>query len=493
MQDKASQPAANTPASDLNRRDVVKLAGAGIAAAAVAATRFGQAPAIVHGATEQTKFAVIGIGGRGSYLLKHLNKIENGKCVMICDLRDEALRKGLDTYKLNTPITSKDYREVLSNKEVDAVIIAVPLYEHFMITKASLDAGKNTFCEKSLVFKPGEVVALRELVKQYPKQVLQVGLQRRYSKFYQTAKQMVDQGVLGDVLHIHAQWHRNPGWVMKPGGKDNPLNWRLYKDYSGGLTAELASHQIDVADWMFGARPEFVIGVGGLDYHKDGRTVDDNIQLIYKYSGGRKLVYTSITTNSHCPYLNATRPEFAESIMGTKGTLDLTIGDGESTMPTAMWFHEPEHTVAAPVAPGGKAAPAAAGASYAIGGGQRGLPILMDKDKVTPNDSFLEREMKFAKMWLLQKGVMVSDEDRNPVETELESFFNDCRTGGHPKADIEVGLNDSIAVMLSNMAMAEERRVYFNEIDKLAADNPVVTPPAPPTGAAAPAAPAKKA
>jgi predicted dehydrogenase len=395
--------------------------------------------------------------------------------VMICDLRDEALRKGLDTYKLNTPITSKDYREVLSNKDVDAVIIAVPLYKHFEITKAALEAGKNTFCEKSLVFTPGEVVALRTLVKQYPKQVLQVGLQRRYSKFYQTAKAMIDQGILGDVTHIHAQWHRNPGWVMKPDGKQNGLNWRLYKEFSGGLTAELASHQIDVADWMFGATPEFVIGVGGLDYHKDGRDVYDNIQLIYKYPKGQKLVYSSITTNSHCPYMNASRPEFGECIMGTKGTLHLTIGDGESTMPTGMWFHEPVHTEAAPVAPGGKAAPAAAGASYALGAGQKGLPVLMDKDKVKGDEGFFEKELKFAKLWLLQKGVMVSEEDRNPVETELDSFFNDCRKGGHPKADLEIGLNDSIAVMLSNIAMEQERRVYFNEVEKLAAESSAAT------------------
>ena len=68
---------------------------------------------------------------------------------------------------------------------------------------------------------------------------------------------------------------------------------------------------------------------------------------------------------------------------------------------------------------------------------------------------------------------MADDEDRNPVETQLESFFNDCHTGGHPKADLEAGLRDSTAVMLSNLCMDQERRVYFSEIDKLAAD---VTP-----------------
>lgn len=457
-----STPQNNQP----SRRDVVKTAAA-VGAAAAAAVEFGKAPAVVKAAADTVNFAVIGSGGRGSYLLKHLNKVENGRCIAVCDVKDEAARKGIDTYKLNKAVAYKDYREVMANKDVQAVIIAVPLYLHFEVTKAALESGKHTFCEKSLVFKPEEVHALRALAKQYSKQVLQVGLQRRYSKFYQTARQMIEKGMIGDVTHIHAQWHRNPGWTMKqPAGPQNPANWRLFKDFSGGLTAELASHQIDVADWMFGATPEYVIGVGGNDYWKDGRTVYDNIQLIYKYPKGQKLVYSSITTNSHLPYLNATRPEFGEVIMGTKGAIHLTIGDGEVAMPTGMWFQEPKKAETAP-AGAGKEKAAAAGASYALGAGSKGLPLLMDDQKVSDKDGFVQKELKFAKLWLMQKGVIVPEEDRNPVDVELESFFNDCKTGGHPKADLEIGLQDSIAVMLSNMAMEQERRVYFNEIDKL--------------------------
>ena len=83
------------------------------------------------------------------------------------------------------------------------------------------------------------------------------------------------------------------------------------------------------------------MGVGGLDTWKDGRDIYDNIQLIYKYPKNQKLVYSSITTNQHLPILNSTRPEFGEIIMGTAGALDMTVGDGESTMPTALWYREP--------------------------------------------------------------------------------------------------------------------------------------------------------
>jgi predicted dehydrogenase len=466
MNDPKAKQNSALPSSSPSRREVVKTAAVVGAAAAAAAVEFGKAPAVVKAAGDTVQFAVIGSGGRGSYLLKHLNKVENGKCVAVCDVKEEAYKKGIDTYKLNKAVGYKDYREVMANKDVQAVIIAVPLYLHYEVTKAALESGKHTFCEKSLVFKPEEVHALRALAKNYPKQVLQVGLQRRYSKFYQTARQMIEKGMIGDVTHIHAQWHRNPGWTMKqPAGPQNPANWRLFKDFSGGLTAELASHQIDVADWMFGSTPEYVIGVGGNDYWKDGRTVYDNIQLIYKYPKGQKLVYSSITTNSHLPFLNATRPEFGEVIMGTKGAIHLTIGDGEIAMPTGMWFQEPKK--AEVTADKGKEKAAAAGASYALGAGTKGLPLLMDKDKVSDKDGFFEKELKFARLWLMQKGVIVPEEDRNPVDVELESFFSDCKTGGHPKADLEIGLQDSIAVMLSNMAMEQERRVYFNEIEKM--------------------------
>jgi predicted dehydrogenase len=273
--------------------------------------------------------------------------------------------------------------------------------------------------------------------------------------------------VLGNVTHIEAMWHRNPGWMM------NGFNWRLYREYSGGLAAELASHQIDIADWVFGGSPEFVIGVGGLDTWKDGRDVFDNIQLIYKYANGRKVIYSAISTNVHLPFLESTRPEFGELIMGTGGAIEITVGDGESTMPTAMWFRDPSRITVEKA--DGKAPSAAAGASYALGSSQRGLPIVMATDqlKIGANDSFLKREMKFAQRWLYSKGVLVDDEDTNPVETELESFFNDCHTGGHPKADLEVGLRDSTAVILSNLSMDQERRVFFNEIETLGKD---VTP-----------------
>ena len=456
---------------DLTRRDVMKLAGAaGVTAAVVTTAAKVGGPGIIkaHAQGNQIKYGVIGAGSRGTYLLGHLAKIDNGHCAALCDLDQNALDKAAAVIGTN-PKKYNDYRELLADKNVDAVIIAVPLYEHFPVTRDSLQAGKHTFCEKSLVFKPEELHALRGLASQHSKQILQVGLQRRYSQYFQATKQMVDKGILGNVTHIHAMWHRNPGWVMKPGGKSNPKNWRLFREYSGGLTAELASHQIDASDWMFGAHPEFVMGLGGLDTWKDdGRDIFDNIQLIFQYPGGRKMTYSAISTNNHCPFLGSSRPEFGMCIMGTAGAVEINIGDGQKTLPTALWYREAKPTS---ISPATDKTETEAGATFALAGPQRGLPIKMPQYEVDKqNDSFLTRELKYARLWLYQKGVMIPEEDANPVETELQSFFHDSMTGGHPKADVEVGLADSTAVILANLAMDENRRVYFNEIQNLGKD-----------------------
>jgi predicted dehydrogenase len=450
-------------AETVSRRDVIKLGAVAGGAAAVVST-----PAIrkVHAASDQVKFGFIGTGSRGAYLLGHLAKLDNGHCTAVCDVNQEALDNAANVVKTN-PKKYKDYRELLADKDVEAVLIAVPLYRHFVVTRDSLLAGKHTFCEKSLVFKPDEVHALRALAAEHPKQTLQVGLQRRYSVYFQSVKSMIDQGILGNVTHMHAQWHRNPGWTMKPGGKSNPKNWRLFREFSGGLTAELASHQVDVADWYFGSSPEFVLGLGSLDTWRDGREVNDNIQLIYNYPNGRKLMYSAITTCQHLPILSSQRPEFGIVVMGTAGAVEITLGS-DNALPTALWFREPAPTT---ISPGTQNTEITAGATFAQAGPQKGIPIITPGTQVDwKNDSFLTRESKLARRWLYDKGILLPTEDRNPVDTELESFFNDVKTGARPRADVEVGLADATAVLLSNLAMDENRRVYFNEIDKMGTD-----------------------
>ena len=372
--------------------------------------------------------------------------------------------------EMNIPRAYGSYEELLADPDIDAIYNPLPNHLHVPWSIRAALAGKHVLCEKSLVHKPEEIHMLRKLVNERPKQVMQVGLQRRYSKFYQTARQMVDKGLLGDVTNVYAQWHRNlinvpsATWTMKkndPRGEES--NWRLLSKYSGGLVAELGSHQMDIADWMFGSHFETVNGVGGIDYFKDGRDVFDSVQLIFRYPKGQRLMGSYISTNQHLPLFGGARAQFGELIMGTEGTIHITVGtDDEPAL--GVWYREPAKKT--PAAGTSKAAVASASLA-STGKGAKSLPILLSKDEVGEQDSFVQKELKFARRWLYSKGVMVPEEDRNPVDQQLIEFWDCIRTGAKPKADLEIGLSDSAAVILSNMSMKEERRVWRKEIDTL--------------------------
>ena len=202
----------------------------------------------------------------------------------------------------------------------------------------------------------------------------------------------------------------------------------------------------------------------GMSLSSTGRDITDNIQLIFKYSKGRKLVGSYISTNAHLPLFNSTRTEFGEVIMGTEGAVEITVGD--DTHPAmAVWFREPPKAEVTH-APGTEKK-WSAGATMVAAGSQKGVPIILDRDRVTGNESFLDKELKFGRQLLYSKGILIPEEGRNPVDLELEGFFNSVKTGTRPKADLEVGLADSTAVMLSNIAIEEDRKVLFTEMDSM--------------------------
>ena len=450
-------PKDNIEGQDVTRRDFVKV-GVTVAGAALAIQK-------LSAADNRVRYGVIGTGLQGRYLLRHMAGLQGCQCAAVCDVDPSNLNQGASAAGAS-PQAYKDYRELLGRKDIDAVVIATPLSMHFPMTRDALTAGKHVFCEPPLVFQPEEVHALRALAEERPKQVIQVGLQRRYSRFYQIAKMMVAKGLIGNVTHISAQWHRNPGWRIPPDpASERSRFWMIFREYSAGLAGELGSHQIDVASWMFGAQPEYVMGMGDKEFIRDGRDICDNIQLLYRYKRGQKFSYSAISTNQHLPLFGGTRAEYGETIMGTGGTIEITLGSDEEPC-IALWYYEPRPAL---VTRGTKEEPFVIGGATlgSMGNGRKGFPLLLDKDQFHDDDSFLAKEMKYARRWLYSKGVALPQEDRNPVDVQMESFFDCCRTGDLPTADVKVGLANATAAILSNLAMDEERRVRFDEMETL--------------------------
>ena len=278
---------------DVTRREFLKTAAT--VAAASSLTGLG-APAILsaQSAGNPVRYGFIGTGTEGCTLLKFLATIPEGRCIATCDIYPPNLKKGVETIGSN-PETYTEYRKMLERKDMDAVLIATPLNLHAQMVVDALNAGKHVFVEKTMYFKEEEGDMIRKAMDAHPKLVLQVGLQRRSSVLYQVAMEMIRKGALGKIMFVRAQWHRNSNWRRPvPDPKfERLINWRMYKEYSGGMLAELASHQIDIANWAFGSEPISVYATGGIDYWKDGRETCDNVEAIYEYPGGQKLVWSS--------------------------------------------------------------------------------------------------------------------------------------------------------------------------------------------------------
>ena len=456
----------------IDRRDFAKVA----AAAGIAATAASRGPFIrpAKAAERVVNYGMIGPGSRGRRLLeRHLVHMEHGKCVALCDIYDRNLNRALKVFD-DEPRAYTDYNELLSQDDIEAVFITVPLFLHYPVMKAALEAGKHVFCEKSLVFTPEEVHGLKALHEEHPDLTIQVGLQRRYSLLYQRAKEMIDGGAIGEITHIQAQWHRNTNWRRKAKAEyEDQFNWRLYRKYSGGLCAELMSHQVDVADWFLDQHPNSVVGVGGLDYWKDGRDIYDNIQLIFEYPGGQKLQYSSIMTNRHVAGRRVPGDGCRETILGTDGTIELTLipyGDGmyyRDIMKVKMEDQAKQKKVEENWV---------AGATVGLDTAEQGDGFPIDPEAVNVNEvGFIEKELFFAKTWAYNKGILRPSETVDPEYAELSAFLTDVAEGTRPKADIEVGLQDSVAVIMANLAMDEQRKISFDEINTMGRDGINVT------------------
>ena len=267
---------------------------------------------------------IIGCGDRGVGLGYVLNSMpEQFELKALCDVLAFRLEQAKKLDKQNTLRYEKDYRKLIDDKTIDAVIIATPLHNHYEIAAAAIKAGKQVYLEKTMTYNAEQALALVKLTKQYPKQVLQVGHQYRYTPLYFKVKEMIDKGYLGKVTQIDCRWDRNWNWrrTVPQGYTDRQVNWRMYKEYSGGLPAELLSHQVDFINWAFGTHPDEILGTGGIDYYKDGRETFDNVQTILRYNKEGMIGNFGATCGNE-------KDGYLFKLKGTKGTIQLLMNDG---------------------------------------------------------------------------------------------------------------------------------------------------------------------
>jgi len=268
--------------------------------------------------TESTKkeiarLGIIGPGSRGQFLMSFLKKNAKVEVVALCDLYQPSIDGALKLYPEAT--VYKDYRKLLEDRRVDAVLIATPLNTHFQIAMDAFDAGKHVFCEKALAMTIADCYQMYQKHRETGK-VFFAGQQRLFDPRYIRAMEMVQQGVFGDIEAIRTFWFRNNDWrrpVPSP-ELERHINWRLYNEYSKGLMTELACHQIQIGTWAMQNIPDKVMGHGAITHWKDGREVYDNVSCIYVFDNGVKLNFESVISNKFYG--------LEEQILGNLGTVE---------------------------------------------------------------------------------------------------------------------------------------------------------------------------
>ncbi len=373
--------------------------------------------------SERIRIGIIGLGDRGSAIIKVLNELPIFKVIACCDILDFRLKKGKEKID-GTPIGYSDYQEMLKNTELEAVIISTPLNEHYRMAMDALDANVHIMCEKALAHNIEQSKEIKLKAEKNSK-LFQISYQYQLNPTFKAIKDIIQNGHCGKITRIEASWHRNSNWRRSLTFPDleRQINWRMYREYSGGLMAELGSHQLNMIDNIIGDHPVKVIGTGGIDYWKDGREVFDNVYTIFDYPNGVKASFSSILSNKF--------EDQTIKFYGDKATIV------SNQMNEAFIYPEGDSGKG-----WGEGIDGVSGASIKI------VKSAIDKRRITPVEEGNENcpfESNYLKTtWLL-----------------YENFAAAIKGDDKLVMGLKDGYQSAISVHLANMAMREERTVRW--------------------------------
>lgn len=386
----------------------------------------------------RARVALIGTGSRGQYHLHNLKLIPHAEVVALCDNYEPHLKQALELFPAARTYT--DYRKLLEAKDIDGVIIATPLNWHAPIVLDALAAGKHVFCEKAMALTMEECKAIYDAY-QTTDRALYFCMQRMYDEKYIRAMQLIRSGLIGDVTGMRCYWFRNADWrrpVPSP-ELERHINWRLYKESSGGLMTELASHQLEVCNWVADKMPESAIGLGDIVYWKDGREVYDAVNVVYRYSDGVKINYESLISNKY--------NGMEDQILGTKGTMELAKG---------VYYLEEDNSISGMRQLLGQVREKVFSAIPAAGPSWRPET----QGKYVPH-AIVEGEVH------INHGQSTVGVDMDGSDVILSAFCQSCITGEKAKNVVEEAYCSTLLCLLGNRAMEEKTLVYLPDEYKI--------------------------
>lgn len=258
--------------------------GASLGATTALLAGWRPSPSSALGANDRIRIGVIGTGGRGRGLMRQLRELPGQEIVAVSDVYDPRMLEAAEIAG-GKAATVLDYRRMLDDKDVHAVLIGAPDHWHKTMTLEAIAAGKDVYLEKPVSHSIDEGAAMVAAVEA-SKQVVQTGTQQRSWEHWILGKQIVDSGKLGQVTFVNTYWYQllstqplpevdaaRLDWKRWLGpARDQPfdaerfLRWRHFKDFGGGVLTDLLTHWIDVVHWYMGVDMPLTAMATGRNY-----------------------------------------------------------------------------------------------------------------------------------------------------------------------------------------------------------------------------------
>ena len=321
----------------LSRRDFQRIAG-------LTALSYSR----VLGANDRVRMGYIGLGNRGDQVHDAFLEWADQETVAVCDLRDDYMDFAIKKSRAQ-PRKYADYRRLLDDKTVDAVVIATPDHWHALMFVDACHAGKDVYCEKPLALTVHEGRRMVEVAAE-TRRIVQVGLNWHSAAFVKEAVEFVRAGGIGPVTvakayHLVNEWPRgigNPPDGPPPSAEAwdqwlGPAPWRPYNqnrtyyrfrwfyDYSGGQLTNFGVHYMDVLRWCLGKdAPLAVTAMGGKYALHDNREIPDTLEVLWDF-GGTMVTFSQINCNAAPGNMKSSEME----LRGTKGTMYIDMNHWE--------------------------------------------------------------------------------------------------------------------------------------------------------------------
>ncbi len=302
-----------------------------------------------YAANDTINIALIGAGIMGVQDAITALRVPGTKIVGVCDLYNGRLAEAKTRWGADL-FTTRSYKELLSRKDIDAVIIATPDHWHQQISIDAMRAGKHVYCEKPMVHSIGEGPAVIKAQKETGK-IFQVGSQGVSSLGNEKAKELLKDGAIGELNYAEGFWARHSptgAWqypipadaspetvdwetfisntTKRPFDKTRFFRWRNYTDYGTGMSGDLFVHLFSSLHFItdsFG--PEKIYSSGGLRYWKDGREVPDVLLGTFDYPQAK--AHPAFNLSLRCNFVDGTSGTTFLKLVGSEGSMDITWDD----------------------------------------------------------------------------------------------------------------------------------------------------------------------